>query len=653
MKFNKAQQLAIDTLEGPILILAGAGAGKTRVITNRLANMVNKGIDPQNILAVTFTNKATNEMKNRVKKLVRYKSDLNITTFHSLGKKLIEEFIDETDYREDFSIISDYEAYVMLQSILERNSIPLIDNKFFIKMFGKKGKSSPIKELLKTFQQMRVSSYTFNNAEEKEYITKIFTLFREYLKENNFVDLLDLLTVPLELLGKPKILHTLQERYKYIMVDEYQDTDNLQYEIINLIADKYRNICVVGDENQSIYGFRGANVQNILNFEKHYPDAKRIVLGINYRSTKTIVNASNDMIAHNPNSFKKGIVSARNNGSKIIYEEVKDDTVEAETVVTKIKENLKNGQNENAILYRTNKQSFLFENELKKNGISYVVKGDTIFIKRKEIKRVLDILRVVNDPENRIALYNALNNVGKKIEQKYVDAIFNAKEKKNLSLFKAIEFIVKKIPDMTSKRKFSVLKTADNLKYIMSLKDKKSIVELIDIIQEKFGFKEIIVKRFKFPEDALENIEELKRIAKKVEMENNENNILLFLDKLKDFEKKEEKNAVQLMTIHSSKGLEFENVFIVGFEEESIPMIKFDSYDEINERVEEERRLFYVALTRAKNNVCLIRRKEIFKYSGDSEPTITSRFLKEIPEQYITKKGSKFPHSEDFYFEIL
>ena len=422
MNFNEQQKKAIELIDGPLLLLAGAGAGKTRVITNRIANMVqNHNIKPSEILAVTFTVKAANEMKERVEKIINKK--IEISTFHSFALKLLKEYHKELGYEKNFTIYDVLDQMNIVNLILRKNNFKVEEGTYEIASFISK------------FKEGNCTQYDFSNVLIFE---TIFKEYNEILKNNNAMDFSDILVNTDKLLDIPDILDKVQDKFRYIMVDEYQDTNNIQYKIVNKIAKKYRNICVVGDENQSIYGFRGANIKNILNFEKDYPDANIIKLEINYRSTQNIVEASNALIMHNKERIEKNIKSNNEPGSKIKYKIFDNEYDEAEKVIEQIILNIKKNDFDNAILYRTNAQSRIFEEQLALKKIKYSIKDSNKFHERKEIKKLINFLYFINNNNDFYNAFRALNITNKVIGISVMEKIKDFSLKNGIDILEAM-----------------------------------------------------------------------------------------------------------------------------------------------------------------------------------------------------------------------
>lgn len=617
MNFNEAQKKAIESIHGPMLILAGAGAGKTRVITNRIANMIkNHKILPEEILAVTFTTKAAKEMKERVEKMVSKR--IEISTFHSFSLKILKQYYKELDYEKNFTIYDVLDQMNIINVIMKKNN------------FETKESTYEIANFISKFKEGNVKKIDFSNVIIFE---EIVSQYNNIMKQNNAMDFSDILINLNKLLDISEILNEIQEKFKYIMVDEYQDTNNIQYEIIRKISQKYKNICVVGDENQSIYGFRGANIQNILDFEKDYPDATIIKLDINYRSTQNIVNASNAVIIHNKERIDKTIKSNNEIGEKINYNLYGSEYEEAKKVIEQIEINIKNNDYDNAILYRVNNQSRIFEEYLSQKKIKYVVKDGEEFHKRKEIRNILFVLNFIYNNDDFYNAFRAINMPRKMISMSIMQLISNLALKHDITLLEAM--MCSNLLNINKLQQEYIYNFAKFIKEI--LEKNKKISTIVEEICNR-GYYEYLKTESIDYLDKMDNINEFKRSIEEFENNNQKEGIELlseFLEHVENLNVKNqnESNAVKLMTIHSSKGLEFNNVFIVGMEEGQIPKIINGS----EEKIEEERRLFYVALTRSKKRIYLSMSKEKIinnKVIINKE----SRFINEIPINLINDK---------------
>ena len=618
---NKNQQQAVVHKEGPMLVLAGAGSGKTSVLTNRIAYLIEQGISPANILAITFTNKAAREMKERVTKLIgldaRY---IQISTFHSFGLKILKENYEFLGYDKNFIILDSDDTLTVVKKLMkDLNMNPKYYN---------------ARELRSKISSAKNELITPEKFKKQEFDEKIVTLYKKYcqkLKAGNSVDFDDLLILPIKLFEiSPSILNSYQERYKYILIDEYQDTNEAQYVFSKMLSKKYRNIFVVGDNDQAIYAFRGANYKNILNFEKDYPDCQTILLEENYRSTKTILNAANSVIKHNKLRKDKNLWSNNEEGDKIKYIKTDDEKAEGDYVVKEIKKIKEAGTSYDdiAILYRTNAQSRAIEEAMLKANIPYRIIGSFYFYNRKEIKDLLCYLRLINNPKDDVSLSRIINVPKRGIGNVTIGNINAKAEENNTSMFEAItsgkELIFKQLIEELTK-----------------LSENKTLTEIVELVLEKSGLKqELLAEKTLENEIRLENLEEFKSITKNYENEYGEVSLDDFLNEISLVsdvtEHAEGSNKVSLMTVHSVKGLEYDYVFIIGMEEGIFP--HYNSIMEgTNEAIEEERRLCYVAITRAKKKLWIINTKKRMLY-GQTQVNAPSRFIEEIDDQYLERE---------------
>lgn len=626
---NLMQQKAVLHKNGPLLLLAGAGSGKTRVITYKIAYFIENGINPWNILAITFTNKAAKEMRERVDLLVENDSkSIWVSTFHSLCVRILRSNIEKIGYEKSFSI---YDADDQEKLIKDCLAVLNLD----VKMFPPKSIMSIIgslKDELITYKDYEKMSQSDFRASK---ISRVYTLYQQKLMSNNALDFDDLIFKTVELLNNvPEVLEYYQQKFKYILVDEYQDTNTAQYQLVRLLANKYKNLCVVGDDDQSIYGWRGANIRNILDFEKDFPNATIIKLEQNYRSTQNILNAANAVIANNKNRKSKALWTQNDIGSKIHIEKTQNHFDEASFVVNEIK-NLKNQRknyNDFAILYRTNAQSRTLEEKLVQANIPYRLVGGTRFYDRKEIKDIISYLKVLNNPADDLALMRIINVPKRGIGAITISKLLIYCERNNLSLFETL-INIDKIPAFTRSSK----KILDFSKFMNTLYneiDENSVSNLIKIILDKTEYVKLL-KLENTPESLgrIENLKEL--ISKASDYENNveESSLAGFLEEvslLTDIDNYEQNaQSVVLMTLHSAKGLEFPYVFITGMEEGIFPSYRSIISEEEND-LEEERRLCYVGITRAKENLYLVYASSR-TINGNTQYNSPSRFLKEIP----------------------
>ena len=618
MELNSQQLKAVNHTNGPMLVLAGAGSGKTKVLTSRIANLIENGVSPHNILAITFTNKAAKEMKDRVIRLIGTEANnIQISTFHSLGLKILKENYELLGYERNFTIIDSDDVLTIIKKIIKELNL----SKDYYNPREIKNKISSAKN-----EMMGVDA--FSKVEFDHNVVEIYKRYINKLKNGNSVDFDDLLILPIKLFKKyPSKLEEYQEKYKYILIDEYQDTNEAQYVLSKMLSSKYRNIFVVGDNDQAIYAFRGANYKNILNFEKDYPEAKTIMLEENYRSTKTILNAANSVIKNNRERKDKNLWSNNEIGNKIKYKVVANEKEESSFVVGEIKDLLLKGIKEEdiAILYRTNAQSRAVEEEMLKKNIKYRVVGSFYFYNRKEIKDLLCYLRLINNHKDDISLLRIINTPKRGIGEKTIDNIADKANENNISLYEAI----------SSGKELEFKKLIEEL---TEDSEKITLTELIDNILNKSGIKkELSSSKLLEDEIRLENLNEFKSITKNYEEEYGSATLSDFLDEISlvsDMtEHQDGSNRVSLMTVHSVKGLEFNYVFIIGMEEGIFP-----HYNSINDgstsAIEEERRLCYVAITRAKKELYITTAESRMLF-GNTNRNMPSRFIDEIDKEYL------------------
>lgn len=619
---NDKQKEAVECPDGPILVLAGAGSGKTRVLTTKLAYLVNeKGVNPYNVLAITFTNKAAKEMKERAFKMLGADAyHMQISTFHSLGLLFIRENYDKLGFDKNFTILDSDDSLTVIKKILKDMNL---DPKVYNPRAIRNKISSAKNELMDANYYSR-----FANSEYEEIVLSVFQKYEKKVAQNNSLDFDDLLLLPIKLFKKyPEVLEKYQERFKYILVDEYQDTNEAQYVLIKMLSKKYKNICVVGDLDQSIYGFRGANFRNILNFEKDYPEAKVIPLEENYRSTGNILNVANDIIKHNKQRKEKNLWTKNDNGNKIRYHRAYDEKDEANYVMEEIKKLIISGEEKSniAVLYRTNAQSRNMEEALLRENIPYKVVGSFYFYNRKEIKDLISYLKLIYNSNDDVSLMRVINVPKRQIGPRTIEALAQKALDKGCSLYEAIdsgkELAFKKIIE-------KIKKESENI----------SLTELVELILVETGMKrELESSKTLEAEVRLENLEEFKSITKNFEENNGVISLeefLLEISLVSDMEEHKNNNdVVTLMTIHSAKGLEFDHVFIIGLEEGLFPHSNcLDSADEI----EEERRLCYVAVTRARKTLTLVNAMRRMLY-GNTNCNPPSRFISEIEDEYLDK----------------
>ena len=620
---NKEQKEAVLHKEGPCLVLAGAGSGKTKVLTTRIANMINDGIYSGNILAITFTNKAAKEMRDRISNMVENNYAF-VGTFHSFGLRVIRENTEKLGLTSNFTIIDSDDVSSVIKKIMKEldistkeYSVSYIRNKIsFIK-----------NEML---SESEVDKYL--NSPPEKVAVKVYREYEKILKRNNAVDFDDLLKRPVELfMQNDDILDKYQEKYRYILIDEYQDTNEVQYKLVKLLASKYRNLFVVGDVNQSIYGFRWSNYKNILNFEKDYPDSKSITLNQNYRSTNTILNAANSVIKNNVERKEVNLYSTFGDGVKIKYFRGNDEKDEVKLVVDEIKKLLDKGYeyNDFAILYRTNAQSRNVEDAILKVNWPYKVVGSYYFYKRKEIKDLLCYLRLISNHQDDVSLERVINVPKRGIGDTSINNLRSIARENNECMFKCLS----KPKEVEFKK--LILELTENAKDL-------DLTELIDVVLEKSGMKEELEKEHTLEADIrLENLMEFKSITENYQKETGTVNLEDFLEDISIVADQSEHetldNAVTLMTMHAAKGLEFKVVFLIGMEEGIMPHSM--SLNEESE-LEEERRLCYVGITRAKERLYITNAKRRMLF-GNTSMNPPSRFIREIDSNLIEKEESK------------
>ena len=617
-QLNKQQKEAVVYINGPMLVLAGAGSGKTKVLTQRIAYLIEEGISPANILAITFTNKAAKEMKERVYKLIGPDANyIQISTFHSLGLKILKENYEFLGYDKNFVILDSDDTLTVVKKLMKD-----------LNMNPKYYNAKELRSKISSAKNELITPEKFKKIEFDEKVVSLYKRYCEKLKAGNSVDFDDLLILPIKLFQlSENILTYYQEKYKYVLIDEYQDTNEAQYVFSKMLCKKYRNIFVVGDNDQAIYAFRGANYKNILNFEKDYPDCKTILLEENYRSSQTILNAANSVIKHNKLRKDKNLWSNNEIGNKIKYVKTDDEKAEGDYVVKEIKALAEKGINYDdiAILYRTNAQSRSIEESMLKANIPYRVIGSFYFYNRKEIKDLLCYLRLINNPKDDVSLTRIINVPKRGVGNVTIGNITKKAEENNISMFEAIE----SGKELVFKNMILELtKECQNL----------SLTEMVEKVLEKSGLrKELQEEKNLENEIRLENLEEFKSITMNYENEFGEISLDDFLNEISlvsDItEHTDGSNKVSLMTVHAVKGLEFDYVFIIGMEEGIFP--HFNSIMEgSNEAIEEERRLCYVAITRAKKDLWIINTKKRMLY-GQTSSNPPSRFIDEIDEKYL------------------
>ena len=624
---NDRQKEAVLYGDGPLLILAGAGSGKTSVLTKRVAYLIKeRNVSPKNIVAITFTNKAAKEMKERIIKEVGKEGyDIQISTFHSFGLRIIKENYEKLGYEKNFTIIDSDDSLTVVKKILKEMGI---DSTRFNPKFIKNQISSCKNEMVTPEKYKNLV-----NDELSDITYKVYKKYQDTLLRNNSLDFDDLLIKPIELFNKYKeVLENYQELFKYVFIDEYQDTNEAQYILSKMISAKYKNICVVGDDAQSIYSWRGANFKNILNFEKDYKNAKVILLEQNYRSTKTILNAANSVIKNNINKKDKNLWTDNSIGEKIKYVRTNDEKDEASYVTREIRNLVNNGVSldDIAVLYRTNAQSRTIEEGFLNSNIPYKIVGAFAFYSRKEIKDLLAYLKLIYNTKDDVSLMRIINYPKRKIGAKTIENLSMDAVLNGTSMFDVI----------------SSGKELEFKKLILEMKEKSevlSLTETIDMVLDKSGIKSELESEHTLEADIrLENLNEFKSITKTFEEESGIASLEDFLNEVSlvsdvNDQKNDNSPKVTLMTIHAVKGLEYKYVFVIGMEENIFPHINSCEEDG---GIEEERRLCYVAITRAKEKLYLVNALRRMLY-GKTSVNMPSRFINEIDKDLIDAPEKK------------
>lgn len=647
---NSEQSEAVRTTEGPLLIMAGAGSGKTRVLTHRIAYLLDeKDVSPYNILAITFTNKAAKEMKARVEHLVGEEAQVIwMSTFHSMCVRILRRDVDRIGIERNFTIIDPTDQKSVIKDVLKSENID--SNRFEPRMFI--GAISNLKNELKTPEDAQKEANDFHS----QMVATVYKGYQRQLSRNEALDFDDLIMTTINLFERvPETLEYYQNKFQYIHVDEYQDTNKAQYTLVKLLANKFKNLCVVGDSDQSIYGWRGADIQNILSFEEDYPEAKTIFLEQNYRSTKNILNAANEVIKHNSERKPKGLWTANSGGDKIQYYEAMTERDEAEYVVKEIMKHQRSGKkySEMAILYRTNAQSRVLEETFMKSNIPYTMVGGQKFYDRKEIKDLLSYLRVIANSNDDISLQRIINVPKRGIGPSSVEKIQTYALQNNISMFDAlaeVDFI-----GLSKKVTQECISFYEMIQNLIKEQEFLEISEIVDEVLQKSGYRDMLDREQSIESRSrLENLDEFMSVPKDYE-ENTpleEQSLINFLTDLSlvaDIDEADTQNGVTLMTMHSAKGLEFPIVFIMGMEESLFPHIRAIKSEDDHE-MEEERRICYVAITRAEELLYITNATTRMLF-GRSQSNMPSRFLKEIPEDLLDshtgqKRQTIYPKSQ-------
>jgi len=632
---NDKQKEAVLHTEGPLLVIAGAGSGKTRVITERIAYLVKeKKVSPYNILAVTFTNKAAKEMKERLSKMVGVLSrDMWIGTFHYFCGRILRRHIEELGWSRNFVIYDENDQLVLMKQICKE--LELGERHFSPKAVL--NKISSLKNDLLSVEDF--SRQVFSEYEEK--ILSAYRLYQKRLFKHNALDFDDMLMFAVELLSKcPSVLEYYQNKFHYVHVDEYQDTNKAQYLLTHLLSEEKKNLCVVGDEDQSIYSWRGADFRNILNFEKNYPNAKIIKLEQNYRSTQNILEVANGIIKNNNMRKDKELWTKNPEGNEIVHYEAPNERAEASFVADQIKKDLQNNylHDDFAILYRTNAQSRVVEEVLLQEGIPYRIIGGFRFYERKEIKDMLAYLRVILNPNDDLGLIRVFQNFWQGIGRVTINKLDKAAKNKNCSLFQILQSVEE--IDLAPALKAKLKKGLAEIESFQSKVEDKTAYEMVERVIIGTGYKRVLEEEGD-PDSLirLENIKELMSLAREFELVSGEDSLASFLAQIAlvtDYDRVEDDQPkVTLMTLHGAKGLEFKQVFMLGMEEGVFPHSR--SFDEADQ-LEEERRLCYVGITRAKQKLYFLSAKERLLF-GETWENASSRFLEEMPEGKVKKFG--------------
>lgn len=648
---NDRQAEAVQTTEGPLLIMAGAGSGKTRVLTHRIAYLIDeKLVNPWNILAITFTNKAAREMKERAYTLNPATEDCLIATFHSMCVRILRREADHIGYNRNFTIVDPGEQRTLMKRILKTlNLDPKKWNERAILGTISNAKNDLIDEV--AYAALAGDMYT-------EIVAKCYKMYQKELRQSEAMDFDDLIMLTLRLFDKnPDVLTYYQQRYQYIHVDEYQDTNHAQYQLVKLLASRFKNICVVGDADQSIYGWRGADMQNILDFEKDYPEAKVVLLEENYRSTKTILQAANDVIKNNRNRRPKNLWTQNADGEDIVYYRANDEQDEALFVAKTIDELSSTSDyvyRDFAVLYRTNAQSRNIEEALLKANIPYTMVGGTKFYSRKEIRDVISYLNLIANTSDNISFERVVNEPKRGVGPGTVEKIRNFAAGQEMSLLDVSSQIM--LSPVKGKAAQAVFDFANLILNLREQLDELTVTEVVELVLEKTGYTEQLAAQATLESQArIENIEEFLSVTKNFD-ENPENDTEeTGLDRLSRFlndlaliadtdDGDQESSEVTLMTLHAAKGLEFPVVFIIGMEENVFPLSRAA---EDEDELEEERRLAYVGITRAEKVLFLTNANSRLLY-GKTNYNRPTRFLNEINSSLLDYQGLARPANTSF-----
>ncbi|WP_010290915.1 DNA helicase PcrA [Kurthia massiliensis] len=646
---NPEQAKAVQATDGPLLIMAGAGSGKTRVLTHRIAYLViEKAVNPWNILAITFTNKAAREMRDRIDGLLGNGSgqQMWVSTFHSMCVRILRRDIDRIGFSKNFTILDSTDQLTVVKNVLKELNI---DPKQYDPRALLNAISSAKNECI-TYREFQANANQ-NNPYEKT-VSQVYEAYQRRLEKNQSLDFDDLIMMTIHLFEEvPEVLDFYQNKFHYIHVDEYQDTNKSQYLLVKLLASKFKNLCVVGDSDQSIYRWRGADITNILSFEKDYPNAQTIMLEQNYRSTKTILAAANSVIKNNASRFPKELRTDNDIGAKISLNRAYDEKAEAQFIVKTIQEKMREGYAEDdfAILYRTNAQSRVMEEMLVKSNMNYTIVGGTKFYDRKEIKDLLAYLRLIANNDDDLALARIINEPKRSIGATSFERMMQFAFEQDRSVFDALKEV--DFMGLSGRATNSAIYFRSMIERFTQQQDYMSVTELVEEVLEKSGYREMLkAEKTIEAESRLENINEFLSVTKTFEENSDDKTLIAFLtdlalvadiDQLGKEEEEKQTGGVVLMTMHSAKGLEFPIVFIIGMEENIFPHAR-SLMD--NDEMEEERRLAYVGITRAEKELYLSCAQMRTLY-GRSSFNTPSRFLNEIDsdliEETIVKRSAQ------------
>lgn len=653
---NPQQEEAVKTTEGPLLIMAGAGSGKTRVLTHRIAYLiVEKQVYPSKILAITFTNKAAREMRDRIDGLLGtgISESMWVSTFHSMCVRILRRNIDRIGMSKNFSILDSADQLTAVKNVFKQLNI---DSKLYDPRTVLHAISSAKNECI-TAEEYKKNANPHNPYER--IVGDVYEGYEKLLRKNQSLDFDDLIMTTITLFERvPEVLEYYQNKFQYIHVDEYQDTNHSQYKLVKMLASKFKNICVVGDSDQSIYRWRGADISNILSFEKDYPNAKVILLEQNYRSTKRILEAANDVISNNESRYPKKLRTDNPEGEKVVVYTARDEKDEAQYVVKTIKELMeKEGRtlNDFAILYRTNAQSRAMEEVLVKSNLQYTIVGGTKFYDRKEIKDLLAYLRLIANNDDDLSLARIINVPKRSIGETTIEKMATFAIEREQSIFEALKDV--HLMGLTPRAINAVRGFREMIEGFTKMQDYLSVTELVEEVIEKSGYREMLEKENTIESQSrLENIEEFLSVTKAFEERSDDKSLVAFLTDLALIadidtldEEEQSKESIVLMTMHSAKGLEFPVVFIIGMEENIFPHSR--SLGDKAE-MEEERRLAYVGITRAEERLYLTcaSYRTLF---GRSSSNLPSRFIKEISDdniQSVSKSYSFEPSEQNLPF---